>query len=397
MIPAANPALDKLLAEEQTDAIHPRELDMLTGAEVGIYPVNKLFDKTSLYDGLELSQEGLRSRTPSPRRLVRMPAPTFYSPQLNRTSRSDMFQSLISTGPQSPGLAASLHTANFTSSVLTSTLVSETKCTAPGSPCAQLQDSLKEMRISVENLTKWTDGAAERQHELYHRLGRHLETAATCPGHHHHHCPPSYSGLLPGAVPNFHCEGVANMEMMGGKYKKDKSRDEEAEWEQMRRDENLIRKKGRDAEMRERRLKKAMFPKKLKPWESAARTAHLPSSSEDEISQAEPGLPRRQKRLSSRYNLDKVQQHLHLPVYNPYTPLPFPDGPDYTAVPWVYDAPASSNLHADLPLLPASDAEAAQDFNEEKPIIAAADKEDKKEKKKGGKKKRRAGSYKSGL
>ena len=74
-----------------------------------------------------------------------------------------------------------------------------------------------------------------------------------------------------------------------------------------------------------------------------------------------------------------MQQHLHLPFVNPYTPLPFSTVPDNSAVPWDYNTPANNS--SSLPSLPASDAEAAQDLPKEKPVATSTDAERKKKKK----------------
>ena len=94
---AEKTALERLLKEEGTDSVHPRELDMLTRAELKVYDVKKLFDKIPFNAAEEIKMER-GCMTPPPASLAERPKPVFFSPQLSDvSSNSDIFRSRFSS------------------------------------------------------------------------------------------------------------------------------------------------------------------------------------------------------------------------------------------------------------------------------------------------------------
>ena len=339
---AGRTALDKLLKEETTEDVHPElaELDLLPGeaaqiAEVEIYDVGNAFDKVGLADTL-MGPRGCATPPPIPTSV--RPVPKFFTPQSsNKSAESDIFRSFLSAAssspPSRPASIPSLH-ASLTSSILTSTLVSGTQC-GPGSPCSSLRESLGELTLSVKKLNRWTDARADREHELYHRLGHHHSLRCSEPPHHlHHHCPPSLSGILP----------VDECARVAGEAGEDCRRDASKT--------RAVRKKGKDAAMRERRLQVAESPRRLKPWVRASHTANLPSSSSDEDTLVTEATSRHaKKKTSNRVRVQPLKRFHHHPLASL---------PAYNAVP----PPLS---YYSLPELPASDQDVTKDFPEEKP------------------------------
>ena len=348
---AEKTALERLLKEEGTDSVHPRELDMLTGAELKVYDVKRLFDKVPFNAVDEIKMER-GCMTPPPASLAGRPKPVFYSPQLSDvSSNSDMFRSSFSSVGRTPPAAKSSARALQ----LTSTLVEMPACADPGSPCSQLKDTLSELKISVGDLHRWTEARAEREHEIFHRLG-HLHTSL-CQGaqqHHHHVCPQSLSGVLPSA-----CQPTQPDTQLPAYRLMEKEEEEERQsWvnARARQAAKVARKrKNKASQEKDRRLEVADKPRKLKPWERAALTANLPSSSsgEDEPEEYQPGVERLHGKKTSSRSRTGGANAAALDIKPRILPLPS-------------DNLFSFNYLDHLPRLPSQDDDENQGFSEEK-------------------------------